>query len=439
MNKKIPVWLALLFLWFGFIITIFFGWAVWHIDQNNSIINEKTSEVIISVARLPALIKQSIQEIGISKPLVAPAIYPNLNGFKAEKKYIDSNYILMSSYDSNRDQSVTKLIRLSDQKTIHRWQLDYDELSKLNAPQFSFLKTASKLNLRIIHPLLAKDGSIVFNCMYSPLVKINKASKLIWVINGSFHHSNEFDAAGNIWTPVDLENSTTLACFLTQYSDDAIAQISPGGKVLFRKSIIRILMENGYRGLLLGSGKIEKDLLHVNDIQPALTASHYWAKDDLLISLRHRSCVFLYRPSTNKILWLKTGPWINQHDVDFIDSTRISFFGNNMIRTGYGEKLIDGHNEQYVYDFKTDKVETPYSAFMKKAKIGTLSEGRSDILPNGDLFIEETNNNRLLRGNKKDILWQYVDQIDKNHVAALSWSRFITKEEFKKLTFLKKN
>jgi hypothetical protein len=101
-------------------------------------------------------------------------------------------------------------------------------------------------------------------------------------------------------------------------------------------------------------------------------------------------------------------------------------------------RLIDGHNEEYVYNFKTDKTETPYTEFLKTAKVTTAGEGRSDILPNGDLFIEETGKNRLLRGNSKEIIWQYVDRIDQNSVARLTWSRFITKEEFEKLTFLQK-
>ncbi|MFI5140473.1 MAG: hypothetical protein ACHQIM_21820, partial [Sphingobacteriales bacterium] len=92
-----------------------------------------------------------------------------------------------------------------------------------------------------------------------------------------------------------------------------------------------------------------------------------------------------------------------------------------------------------IFNFKTNKTETPYTAFLKKAKVATPNEGRADILPGGDLFVEETNNNRLLRGNADNILWQYVDRIDKHSVAALSWSRFISKEEFKKLTFLKTN
>jgi hypothetical protein len=155
-----------------------------------------------------------------------------------------------------------------------------------------------------------------------------------------------------------------------------------------------------------------------------------------LISVRNKSTVFLFRPSTNKILWLKTGPWLNQHDVDFVDSTRVGVFGNNIVRETSGFRLLDGYNEEYVYDFKENSIKTPYSIFLKKAMVSTSTAGRSDILSNGDIFIEETEKNRLLRGNIKNTIWQYVNRIDQHSVAAITWSRFLSKKEFMKLTFL---
>ncbi|HEY5326776.1 MAG TPA: arylsulfotransferase family protein [Mucilaginibacter sp.] len=440
MNKKIPLWFVLLLLYFSFIITITFGWAVWHIKSDGPLFKGKTGTVIISIASFPSLIKESFKELFYSNLLIRPDIYPNINGFKFEKSYVDSNYILLPTFEKKQGQFIVKLIRLCDQKTIHQWIPNFNEIKRIMIGKDGFWDKAVINQIILFHPLLSPDGSIVFNTYLSPLIKINKDSKLVWILNGVFHHSLEYDADGNIWSPSIIEPSKFLPHFLSGYSDGAIAKISPNGKLLFKKSVAQILVDNGYRGLLLGTGVYEEDLLHLNDIQPALTSTKYWMKGDLLISIRHKSTVMLYRPSTNKILWLKTGPWLNQHDVDFVDSTRIGIFGNNIIRINFNvQLLIDGHNEEYIYDFKSNKTETPYTEFLKKAKVSTLSEGRSDILPNGDLFIEETNNNRLLRGNTKDIIWQYVDRIDQHSAAALSWSRFITKEEFKKLTFLQKN
>jgi len=439
MNKKIPLWLVLLLLWFSLIITLTFGWAVWRIKSSRQGVNTKTDSIIVTIASFPSLVKESFAQLKRPSTLIAPDFYPNISGLKTEKNYIDSNYILLSAYDKKANQSVAKLIRLSDQKVIHQWTPDYDRIIKLLGKQNKYWPDQNKHNLRLYHPLLSADGSIIFNNVLSPLIKIDKDSKLIWAINGIYHHSIEVDAESNIWAPSVIKPSGFLPHILNDYKDDAITEISPGGKILFQKSVAQILDENGYRPLLLGMGPYEKDMLHLNEIQPALTSGKYWVKGDLLISIRNRSTIFLYRRSANKILWIKTGPWLNQHDANFADSTRIAVFGNNVVRVFGEDRLVDGYNEEYIFNFKTNKIETPYTDFLKKAKVATPSEGRADILPNGDLFVEETNNNRLLRGDTNDIIWQYVDRIDKHSIAALSWSRFITKEEFKKLTFLKDN
>ncbi len=438
MNRKIPLWLVLLLLWFAFIIALAFGWEVWRIRNSRHRMNSKTDQFILSLASFPSLVKESLIEIKQPSKLISPDLYPDISGLKAEKNYVDSNYILLSTYIRKDNQSVVKLIRLSDQKIIHQWKPNYDQILKLYGPHNKLWLGQDKNNLSIYHPLLSPDGSIIFNYYMSPLIKIDKDSKLLWGLDGIFNHSNEYDADGNIWAPSIIAPTSYLPGMLNDYQDDAITEISPGGKLLFRKSVAQILADNGYRTLVLGIGPYEKDLLHLNEIQPALTSGSYWTKGDLLISLRNRSTVFLYRSSTNKILWLKTGPWLNQHDAAFIDSVRIGIFGNNTVRVFGEDRLLDGYNEEYIFNFKTNKTETPYTEFLKKAKVSTPVQGRAEVLSNGDLFVEETINNRLLRGNRKDIIWQYVDRIDKHSVAALSWSRFISKEEFEKFTFLKK-
>jgi hypothetical protein len=430
MNKKVPFWVVLLLLWFAVIAMITFGWAVWYIDK--TLAKGKTANAIILIASSPSLVRESFKELFHPRILIRPDVYRDINGFKTEKSFVDSNYILLPTFDKKADQSIIKLIRLSDQKIIYQWVPDFDKILQQTGDK------RNKHNILAGHPLLAADGAIIFDA--SPLlIKINKDSKLVWAINKDFHHSNEYDAEGNIWAPSVIKPSKFLANMLLDFKDDALTKISPDGKVLFQKSIAEILVQNGYRTLLLGTGVYEDDLVHLNDIQPALTSTQYWLKGDLLISIKHKSTVFLYRPSTNKIIWLQTGPWLNQHDVDFINDTCIGVFGNNIVRTNLTEHLLDGHNEEYIFDFKSQKTSTPYTQFLKDAKVSTKSEGRSDILPNGDLFIEETDNNRLLMGNTKNVLWQFVNRVDQHSVAALEWTRLITKDEFRTLKFLSNN
>jgi len=435
MNKKVSVWFVLLLLWIGCVITVLFGWQVWRIS-NYRTTQQKEASISIHIASFPHLVLESFRQLNDSKPFVKHNSFPSVNGLKAEGNYIDSNYMLLPVYDKKADQWIVKLLRLSDQKTVYQWTPDFGQLKNYPFKENNTWQSLPKNHFNITHPLIAYDGSIVFHTRQAALVKIDKNSKTVWVINGGYNHSLEFDAAGNIWVPSPIGPSKKYS-FLADYDDNAITEISPAGQVIFKRSVAEILLDNGYRGLLLGVGGYQKDIIHINDIQPALSTGKYWMKDDLFLSLRNISTVLLYRPSTNKILWLKTGPWLRQHDVDFIDNTRIGIFGNNTMQKEVSTKILNNYNEQYIYDFETDKITTPYTQFLQKAKVSTPLEGRSDILPNGDLFVEETGRFRLLMGDTKNIKWQFVNNIDKQSVSVLSWTRFITKDEFNKFKFLK--
>jgi hypothetical protein len=437
MNKKVPLWFVLLLLWFSFIGTFMFGWAVWRAKSKRRGIPTTTDKVVIGIASFPSLLRDSYNQVTSPSLLVGYDMYPEIKGFKAEHNYLDSNYVLLATWSKEKNQSVAKLIRLSDQKVIHEWTPDYASIIKLVGAQNSLWEDKKLQDIRLYHPLLLPDGSIVFNTMLSPLLKIDKNSKLIWSLNGIYHHSVQADADGNIWAPSVIYPSPFLKGYFTEFKDDAITGISPAGKVIFIKSIPQLLCDNGYRTLLLGMGPYERDMLHTNMIQPALTGGKYWQKGDLLVSMRNRSTVFLYRPSTNKIVWLKSGPWLNQHDARFVDSVRISVFGNNVVRIFGEDRLLNPTSQEYVYNFATGQTETPYDQFFKTANIGSPNEGLAEILKNGDLFVEETNRNRMLRGTKTTVEWQLVDRIDKESVASLSCSEFISSEQFKKLTFLK--
>ena len=241
-------------------------------------------------------------------------------------------------------------------------------------------------------------------------------------VDGTFHHSNELDHEGNIWVPsVKYPHSFEK---LIEFRDDAITKISPSGDVLFKKSVAEILVENGYQGLFATSN--DDDPIHINDIQPALSDSNFWRKGDLLMSLRNPSTVLLYRPSTNKVLWLKTGPWMNQHDISFVDDHTISVFGNNVIDNRGTIRLFYGQNSVYFYDFKTNEVSEPYREIMKEMEVKTITEGLGTPLSGGDLFIDESNEGRILRVSADEVKWEFVRRIDEESLAMSSWSRYLT-------------
>ena len=215
------------------------------------------------------------------------------------------------------------------------------------------------------------------------------------------------------------------------FLDDAIVKLSPDGEILFEKSVSQIFIDNGLEYLLFSVGDILFDIdpIHLNDIQPVNFDGEFWKKGDVFLSLRHQSMVLLYRPSTNEIIWKGTGPFFHQHDVDILDEHRISVFNNNSKDFAESD-VVDGHNEVIIYDFKTNE----YSSYLKDSLIEndvrTITEGRGEILTNGDLFIEESNYGRTLYFNADGSLrWTHVNRANDGNVYRLGWSRILYTEE----------
>jgi hypothetical protein len=174
-----------------------------------------------------------------------------------------------------------------------------------------------------------------------------------------------------------------------------------------------------------GSSNFLADPVHLNDIQPVNFDGNYWKKGDVFLSLRSQSMVILYRPSTNKIIWKGTGPFFHQHDVNILDEHRISIFNNNSKNFADGE-YVDGNNEVIIYDFKTDKYSLYLNDALAENEVRTVTQGRSKILPNGDLFVEESNYARTLYFNSDGSLrWTHVNRADNGNLHVLGWSRIL--------------
>ena len=195
--------------------------------------------------------------------------------------------------------------------------------------------------------------------------------------------------------------------------------------------LIQELIDNNLEYMLppgwqIAYGSENLDPLHLNEIQPVFYDSKYWKKNDVFISLRHISLVFLYRPSTNKIIWYKQGPWVFQHDVDIVNDHQIAIFDNNVDDLLNSNKK--GFSETLIYDFEKNKIFSPYKTGYEKNNISTIREGLSEILENGDIFVEETWKGRLLRMDKiGNLKWQFVNREKNGKVYVLNWSRFLNK------------
>ncbi len=121
------------------------------------------------------------------------------------------------------------------------------------------------------------------------------------------------------------------------------------------------------------------------------------------------------------------GHTFSQHDINILDDRRISIFNNNTPRFS-ARKQGEGVNEVIIYDFDTDSYSKYLDEVLKVYEVRTPFEGKSRILDNGDLFIEEQNFGRMLYFNKdKSLQWQYVNRADNGIIYITRWPRILYK------------
>ena len=450
MFKKIEIWILYLVVLLSILFAIGFGVLV----RQEIVGDTKLGRVDISGISRPAAYIASLPEQFLKKILK-----PNPNrvndawdedrfffvqkGFEGTPNSFES-YLLLSRYDGDLNEGVVELVDLTNFKVLHTWNPDIDAFNNMidQVDEFKYLdRDDNNSRKTLMHPKLTSDGGLIFG-WNSPLRKIDACSKIIFQNTADiFHHSIETDNSGNIWAASHMYPQTLSSEKVGRdvfgdagYLDDAIVKLNPSGEILYEKSLSQVFLENDMEYLLfLGGGlTFNRDPIHLNDVQPVNNDSEYWKEGDVFLSLRHQSMIILYRPSSNKIIWKGTGPFFHQHDIDILDDHTISIFDNNakIFKDG---RTVDGFNKVIIYNFKEDSYTTYMSDSLAEHDVRTPNQGRSEILPNKELFIEESFYARTLYFNADGSLrWSHVNTANNDKVYKVGWSRILyTQEDIK--------
>jgi len=400
MFKKIPLWVLLLILVLFIIIIPIYGFILSSSLKTGIFYRTILGNSAELIANFPRQVYYSLRYLKTSPDKIKKKenLKQGLNFTKKIKFY--NTLILTQMTDSKTNMKYVALIEPNLNEKLHEWKLTETEINNFfKKKDYGSLNTLEGINLPILD---LKDGSIVFRFSFEEsgyMAKIDKNSKILWIVkdfeNDSFkvfHHDYGIDDQGNIYSPVIMSKKHWLSNFLKRkkskhlehtYEDHGYVKISKDGEIEEVVSITDILIENGLGIYIYGTGILDWDGVHLNDVEPALFDGVVWKKNDLLISARNLSLVFIYRPSTKKIIWYKFGPWINQHDPDFVDYKTITVFGNDII---FSDKIgtskmddllinLNKKNNIWKYDFLEKKATKIYSHAISKSKYKTYTGG----------------------------------------------------------------
>lgn len=426
--SKVEVWILLVVLILGILGVLFFGGIVQYKASGGQRGGAFGDFLLAGTKFLEPTIKLLLGESVVHPQRLTFSEFSGLKQYQQD--FQETGTLLVSSYSQGNAVSTAFLYDLRRQEKLHEW---VPPVNAIHARTSYHLDANLKENYRTQHPLLLKGGDIVFTSGEGPLVRMNACGELVWTIDRHFHHSIERSPDGHLFIPIvitppqDPKSGKSKGHLVNPLRDDGFAEVSMEGEILREWSMKDILERHGYFGLLYGVGPYEVDRMHINDVQPIWQSDEYVQSGDLVISIRHLSTVLLFRPATDEIVWLMTGPWLNQHDVDYQGGGIFTIFGNDSIRGAVSRNRIRGYSTIWQYNQKTGQA----SAYLplKHVHIFANSEGVHRVLDNGDVFIENTNSGMIHRVSADGLRWAYNNKIGDGQIGALHWSRYLTVDE----------
>jgi len=419
--KKIIIILVILS--FYFVSLVLFGALVRHVANKGPYSNNIFAKVADNLAEIPSNIKNNFlnHDLAVKDSNSIDRRKKNLGlkfYFKENKK---EEFILFSKYFDDEKIYKLQLFDVYNNSILHTWP--HEDVNKMFKGDVG--EVPRKYTYE--HSMLLANGDVLISNGKQPVVRIDPCSNIVWKSTVLSHHSQELDHEKNIWVPIYLSEKKIIHG--KSIIHDGLAKIDTStGDTLYQKSLVEIMLENNLFDLI-GNSYSGKNPLHLNDIQPVLKDGKFWKKGDIFLSMRNISLVMLYRPSTNKILWYKFGPWRHQHDVDIINSNTIAIFNNN---THLELKSVNNNSNIIEYNFEKNETKIIFEELFKKNKIETYYEGLFEIINENEIFVEEQENGRLLKGNKLgNIIWEYIWD------ARFKWSRLYNSNNFLRFGNLK--
>jgi len=412
---------------FLFILSLF-GWMVNQISNNNKKFGFLT-EPIKYMYSFPDFFKQSVEEV----KTLPRTFMPTPADFKPINK-LDFDLLVLSTFSDTGDTRSVVLRNLRNDSILKKWTFE----------------NPHDPHCRILNPILYPDGSLVYNFYYwakPGIFKISPSGEVLWNDDSLVvHHAINLNKDGDVWASTALAGKATgvykLGGKQVFFSDYRFSKYNgETGEIMFDKSISEILTENNLGNYIFKSADT-KEPIHANDVQPALKTTPYYQEDDVFVSVRNLSIILHYRPSTNELIRLIEGPFINQHDVDIFNDSILLIFNNNtyvdISRTGkpphndmnHAVNTGDYYSNIVSYNLKTNKFGIVGEEVFRKNEIFTVNEGLFEFIDSSTYFVEEQNEGLLWVIRNDSVIYKDVFRSQHEGYHHLpNWNRIIKKTD----------
>jgi len=364
----------------------------------------------------------------------------------------EEQVVFMSGFFNNTNE--LRLIRRNGD-IVARWPVQFSKIF----PNPTHLPEPPKTNWNVdTHGALAlPDGSVVFNFEYSGLVKLDRCDRVVWTLARMTTHSVERAEGGGFWVPgrryYPPAAPSPFPSFPTPFYEDTIMKVSEEGKVIKEISVPQLFYDNGMEPLLtimalrglqlmkLRGTPVAVELSHMNKIEE-LTRDMavdfpMFKAGDLMLSDRQRNLIMVIDPDAGKVKWWRVGPWIRQHDPEFVPGGKIIVFNNNNYRTAFptSDDITPISPPRYSnimeYDFASDRYRIIYGD-KPGQEFWSIVAGQVRRTSTGGLLITEFEGGRIFETDAEGrVVWEYINRYSPKEVSEITGARLYPASYFR--------
>ncbi len=317
------------------------------------------------------------------------------------------------------EQAAAAVLLDMDGKPVHTW--------RFALPDFKY-------------GTLLPGGDVLAVSWSHRLIRIDKDSEALWSYAANAHHDVWVDDRERIYLLTEEARRIPEIHPSIDALDDVIVVLSPGGQEIERISLCDALIGSPYAFLLpsvghhdfgtnsQGGDLVGLDVLHANHVEVLdgrfAELSPMFAKDNLLVSMRHIHAIAIVDRETLEVVWLwGPGNLSYQHHPVLLDSGKIMIFNNG---TEHASQILELDPLRRSIDL----------IYQDPGEFFTRTRGSNQRLPNGNTLITESNTGYVMEVTPDgEMVWEYANpQVDEEGVREDIWR--MTRFDPAELTFL---
>jgi len=311
-------------------------------------------------------------------------------------------------------------------KVFHTWEVHLGELWA-DTPDHTGFKDHEDISTGGLH--LYDNGDLLANFVSRRMfpfgigmAKFDKDGNVLWKRANFSHHWFSVAPDGLIYTPahrlVDSplplgDTKEVLNCDAGKIYADAILIVNPNGDTVAEISVLDLLIEHGFIGLLIPVDGC--DPIHLNYVEyvtaDAARGARGLNEGDLVISTLEQNMIAAIDGTTRKLKWALAGKTARQHSPRLLaDGSIIAFDNKGGRRQGGGSRIVRlKYGSDVVAEvFPRSDVDTSINFYTENA-------GHIDPHPDGTrALVSLTRQGRVLEIDLQQgrVLWELINTHD---------------------------